>query len=218
MSALQSIIAAFSEEQVERLTGLSKTQLRYWDKTGFFAPKFAEEDRRRAYSRLYSFKDVVALRTISVLRNRHDVPLQHLRKVAEKLSHLKDDLWIKTKLYVLGRKVIFHEPGTNLPREVVSGQYVIGVLLKTIVSDTQKDVEKMHRRDPAKVGQIERSRFVNHNAWVIGGTRIPTAAIRRFKEAGYTNAQIRKEYPDLKPRDIAAALLHEEQEKESTAA
>jgi DNA-binding transcriptional MerR regulator len=218
MSALQSIIAAFSEEQVERLTGLTKAQLRYWDRTGFFAPKFAEDDRRRAYSRLYSFKDIVALRAISILRNKHDVPLQHLRKVAEKLSHLKDDLWIKTKLYVLNRKVIFHEPGTNLPREVVSGQYVIGVLLKTIVSDMQKDVQKMHRRDPAKVGRIERSRFVNHNAWVIGGTRIPTAAIRRFKEAGYTNAEILKEYPDLKPRDIAAALLHEEQEKESTAA
>jgi DNA-binding transcriptional MerR regulator len=218
MSALHSIIAAFSEEQVERLTGLSKTQLRYWDRTGFFAPKFAEEDRRRAYSRLYSFKDVVALRTISVLRNQHDVPLQHLRKVAEKLSHLKDDLWIKTKLYVLNRKVIFHEPGTNLPREIVSGQYVIGVLLKTIVSDTQKEVEKMHRRDPSKVGRVERSRFVSHNSWVLGGTRIPTAAIRRFKEAGYTNAQILKEYPDLKPRDIAAALLHEEQLQDSSAA
>jgi DNA-binding transcriptional MerR regulator len=218
MSALQGIIAAFSEEQVERLTGLTKTQLRYWDRTGFFAPKFAEEDRRRAYSRLYSFKDVVALRTISVLRNQHDVPLQHLRKVAEKLSHLKDDLWIKTKLYVLNRKVIFHEPGTNLPREIVSGQYVIGVLLKTIVSDTQKKVEKMHRRDPSKVGRVERSRFVNHNSWVVGGTRIPTAAIRRFKEAGYSNAQILKEYPDLKPRDIAAALLHEEKLKDSSAA
>jgi DNA-binding transcriptional MerR regulator/uncharacterized protein (DUF433 family) len=218
MSALKSVITAFSEDQVERLTGLSKAQLRYWDRTEFFAPKFAEEDRHRAYSRLYSFKDVVALRTINVLRNQHNVPLQHLRKVAEKLNHLKDDLWTRTKLYVLGRKVIFHEPGTGRPREIVSGQYVIGVLLKTIVADTKKDVEKMHRRDPSKVGRIERSRFVNHNSWVIGGTRIPTAAIRRFKEAGYTNAQILKEYPDLKPRDIAAALLHEEQLKESRAA
>ena len=86
----KSIVAAFSEEQVERLTGLTKAQLRYWDKTGFFAPKFADENRRRAYSRLYSFKDVVALRTISILRNQHNVPLQHLRKVAEKLSHLKE--------------------------------------------------------------------------------------------------------------------------------
>jgi hypothetical protein len=56
--------------------------------------------------------------------------------------------WTKTKLYVLNRKVVFYEPGTGLPREVVSGQYVIGILLKTIISDTEKDVEKMQRRDP----------------------------------------------------------------------
>jgi len=209
---IRSIITAFSEEQVERLTGLTKGQLRYWDRTGFFAPKYADEDRRRAYSRLYSFKDVVALRTISVLRNQHNVPLQHLRKVAEKLSHLADALWTRTTLYVLNKKVIFQEPSTGRPQEAVSGQYVIGILLKTIVSDTKKDVEKMHRRDPKKVGQVERSRYINRNHWVVGGTRIPTVAIRRFREAGYTMAQIIAEYPDLKLRDIKAALLHEEQE------
>lgn len=212
-SSLKSIAAAFSEEQVERLTGLTKAQLRYWDKTGFFAPKFADENRRRAYSRLYSFKDVVALRTISILRNQHNVPLQHLRKVAERLSHLKENLWTKTKLFVLNKKVIFQEPGTGRPREVVSGQYVFeSILLKTIISETKKSVEKMRERDQSKIGQVERSRFISRNAWVVGGTRIPTASIRRFKEAGYTDAQILKEYPDLTPRDIAAALLHEEQE------
>src|SRR3989442_10758543 len=204
---LRDIVAAFSEEQVERLTGLTKAQLRYWDRTGFFAPKFGDKNRRRAYSRLYSFRDIVALRTISVLRNQHDVPLQHLRKVAERLSHLADELWTKTKLYVLNRKVVFHEPGTGLPREVVSGQYVIGILLKTIISDTKKDVEKMQRRDPDKIGRVERSRYINRNHWVVGGTRIPTAAIRRFREAGYTMSQIIAEYPDLKLRDIKAALL-----------
>lgn len=216
MSTLKSIISAFSEEQVSRLTGLTKGQLRYWDSTGFFAPKFAEENKRRAFSRLYSFKDIVALRTISVLRNQHNVPLQHLRKVAERLSHLADDLWTKTTLYVLNKKVIFHEPNTGKPREIVSGQYVIGLLLKTIVSDTKKDVEKMHQRDQSKIGRVERSRHVSRNAWVVGGTRIPTAAIMRFKEAGYTEAQIMKEYPGLTAKDIAAALLHEE--KESSAA
>lgn len=213
---LRNVVTAFSEEQVGRLTGLTKAQLRYWDDTNFFAPKLADKDRRRAYSRLYSFKDVVALRTLSMLRNQYEVPLQHLRKVAEKLSHLADDLWTKTTLYVLNKKVVFHEPGTGLPREVVSGQYVIGILLKTIISDLKKDVAKMHRRDPNKIGQVERSRYVNRNHWVVGGTRIPTATIRRFREAGYTMSQIIAEYPDLKVRDIKAALLHEE--KESSAA
>jgi DNA-binding transcriptional MerR regulator len=205
------IVRAFSEDSVRRLTGLTESQLRYWDKTGFFAPEYTDPDRVGAFSRLYSFRDIVALRTLSVLRNQYNVALQHLRKVADKLSHLGYDLWTRTTLYVLNRKVIFHEPGTNLPQEVVSGQYVMGLPLKTIISDTSRDVEKMRRRAPDKIGRIERSRYVNHNAWVVGGTRIPTAAIRRFKEAGYTEEQIIAEYPDLTPADIKAALLHEEQ-------
>ncbi len=205
------IIRAFSEDSVMCLTGLTRSQLRYWDKTGFFAPEYVDKDSKAAFSRLYSFRDVVALRTLSVLRNQYNVALQHLRRVADKLSHLGYDIWTKTTLYVLNRKVIFHEPGTDLPPEVVSGQYVMGLMLKTIISDTTRDVEKMRRRDPEKIGRVERSRYVNHNAWVVGGTRIPTAAIKRFKDAGYTTEQIIDEYPDLTEVDIRAALRHEGQ-------
>ena len=78
-----NLIRAFSEDHVERLTGISKGQLRYWDRTGFFVPAFAHGNRRAAFSRVYSFKDVAALRVLNVLRNQYAVPLQHLRKVAE---------------------------------------------------------------------------------------------------------------------------------------
>jgi uncharacterized protein (DUF433 family) len=211
-----TIISAFSEDHAERLTGISKAQLRYWDRTKFFVPSLAAENRRVAYSRIYSFKDLVALRTLSVLRNQYNVPLQHLRKVAGKLSHLADDLWTKTTLYVLNRKVIFQEKQGEPLREIVSGQYVIGIPLKTIIADTKKDVEKFQERPKEQIGRVVRSRYVNHNAWVIAGTRIPTAAIRRFKEAGFTVEQIIKEYPDLTPKDVRAALAHES--KASTAA
>src|SRR3954451_6469400 len=105
--------AAFSEASVEQLTGLTSGQLRYWDKTGFFAPAYAEGNRRAPYSRIYSFKDVVGLRTLGLLRRQHNVSLQHLRQVAERLSHLQDDLWARTMLYVLNRRVIVHEPGSD---------------------------------------------------------------------------------------------------------
>ena len=41
-------------------------------------PEFANGSRRQAYSRVYSFRDVVALRTLAQLR-RH-IPLQELRR------------------------------------------------------------------------------------------------------------------------------------------
>jgi len=209
LSDMDHFIAAFTEEQVERLAGLTAAQLRYWDRTGFFAPSYGDENRRVAYSRIYSFKDVVGLRTLGLLRRQHNVPLQHLRRVAQELSHLADQLWSKTTLFVLNRRVIIEEPGSGRFREAVSGQYVIGIPLKRIMADTKKDAEKLLRRPRDKIGKIERSRYIGHNAPVIAGTRIPTRAVQEFSEAGYTIEQIIAEYPNLTRRDVEAALRHE---------
>jgi uncharacterized protein (DUF433 family) len=210
VSEIGNVITAFSEANVERLTGLTSAQLRYWDKTGFFAPSYAEEDRRTQFSRIYSFKDLVGLRTLGLLRRQHNVSLQHLRQVAEKLSHLRDDHWTKTTLYVLNRRVIVHEPRSGRLREAVNGQYVLGISLKKIVADTKRDAERLLRRPDAKIGKVEQSRRVLRNAPVIAGTRIPTAATRRYKEAGFTVEQIIAEYPDLTRDDVEAALKYEE--------
>ncbi len=210
VSEIGNVIAAFSEASVERLTGLTSAQLRYWDKTGFFAPADANEDRRTPFSRIYSFKDVVGLRTLALLRRQHNVSLQHLRQVAEKLSHLQDDLWTRTTLFVLNRRVIVHEPGSGRLREAVSGQYVLGIPLKKIIADTKRDTERLLKRPDAKIGKVEQSRRVLRNAPVIAGTRIPTAAIKRYKEAGFSVEQIIAEYPDLTPNDVEAALKYEE--------
>jgi len=209
MKAPGNVIRAFSEEHVERMTGLSKGQLRYWDRTGFFSPEYADDDRWRPYSRIYSFRNVVGLRTLGILRRVHKVPLQHLRQVAEKLSHLRDNLWTRAVLYVHNRRVVLHEEGTERLQDVVSGQYVIGLALKTVMSDVEAEARKLRDRETAKVGQLARNRHVAHNAWVIAGTRVPVRAIKRFHDAGYSVVEILKEYPDLTERDIAAALAHE---------
>ncbi len=203
-----NIVSAFSEENVGRLTGVSKRQLRYWDRTGFFTPAFPSEDRRVPFSRVYSFKDVLSLRTLNVLRNQYSVPLQHLRKVAEKLAHLSDAKWTATTLYVLSKKVVFVEPGTKALQEIVSGQYVIGIPLKTVVSDTRKDVEKLQKREESDVGKVERRRNVARNHPVMAGTRIPVSAVQRMAEDGLTARQIVAEYPSLTLDDVKAALLY----------
>ena len=210
MSDLDSVITAFSGEQVERLTGLSKARLLYWDRTGFFAPAYADEDRRSPYSRIYSFRDVVGLRTLYRLTEEFGCSLRHLRKVAAKLSHLSNDLWSSQVLYVLNKKVVFDETGTGRLREALSDQYVNGLGLGEVISEMRQAVDNLRKRRADQIGQITRSRFVNHNAAVIAGTRIPVSAIRDFANAGYTPQQIMKEYPDLTERDIEAALKHRE--------
>jgi len=205
-SGLSSAIAAFGEEHVMELTGLSKRQLRYWARTGFFASSFGKGDTDEARTRIYAFRDVAALRTIAVLRNEYKVSLQHLREVAEKLAHLGDRRWTATTLQVQNKKVVFEEPETRRPREVVSGQYVLGIKLADIISDLHRDAETLRRRRESDIGRIARRRSIAHNAAVFSGTRIHVDSVRRLHADGYTHEQILAEYPDLTKADIAAAL------------
>ena len=204
-----AIITAFSEDQVERLTGISQRQLRYWDQTDFFKPSLASDNRREAFSRVYSFKDVASLRVLAALRKQHDVSLQHLRKVAKELPQMSDAKWTSTQLFVLDKRVVFVEPGSKQYREIVSKQYVMGPSLAVAIADTKKAIEKLRQRHADDIGQITKARNVSHNAWVIAGTRIPVTAIKRFAEDGYSVDAILKEYPTLTEADIEAALAHE---------
>lgn len=206
---ISSVVAAFSEEQIERMTGLTKGRLRYWARTDFFKPSFIEDDPRLAFSRFYSFKDVVALRTLEMLRVQNSVPLQHLRKVAAKLSHLKDDLWTKTTLYVVNKEVVFVNPLTGKPEGALNGQYLLGIPLKRVIEDTSAEIISISQRRKDTIGKIDRTRNVIRNAWVVSGTRIPVSAIRRLREDGFADDDIIAEYPDLTYDDIKAALAHE---------
>jgi DNA-binding transcriptional MerR regulator len=210
MLDIGNVLAAFSEEHVSRVTGLSIGRLRYWAKTGFFRPSFVEDDPRRPYSRFYSFKQVVALRALEMLRVQNGVPLQHLRRVAEKLSHLEDDLWTKTSLFVANRKVVFSDPITGKPQEVVSGQFVMEYPLIKIVEATSESIEAIGARSPDQLGKVVKMRGVNRSAWTISGTRVPIASVRRLHEDGYSVDQIISEYPDLTDADVRAALSHGE--------
>lgn len=204
----RNVIAAFSEEHAERLTGITKSQLRYWDRIGFYVPAYAEGNRRIPFSRIYSFQDIVALRVLDSLRNVNNVPLGHLRKVSERLSQYGIDRWTGVQLWALNRKVIWQGPNDEKPQEVISGQYVMPVVLKAIIADTERLVAAMNTRDEKLHGMIEKSRFVSHNAAVLAGTRIPVNAIKRFAEAGYNVAEILKEYPDLTTKDVEAAIAY----------
>lgn len=219
MGKLDNVFAAFSEEQTERLTGIRRTQLRYWDRTDFYRPSFADANRRAAYSRVYSFKDIVALRVLNVLRNQYKISLQHLRDVSEKLGRLESDpdRWLETKLYPLNGQVVWHEPGSQRPQAVASGQYVVPVVLSEIVQATKNDISSLKTpRDKSKVGHVEKSKYVVRNALVLAGTRIPVGAIKRFSEAGYSTKRILLEYPDITAEDIRAALSY--REKKASAA
>lgn len=207
-------LMAFTAEHVCRLTGLSARQLRYWDRTDFFSPTLLDEYRRRPFSRIYSFRDVVGLRAIVILRNQHRVPLQELRRVGAWLSERHDQPWSSLRFALKGRKVVFHDPEADAAVEPRgAGQEVLPVALEPIASEMQREADRLRERPPEQIGQIRKNRYVVHNAWVLAGTRIPTSAIWNYHEAGYSAEAILEEYPRLTSDDVRAAVDFEERRR-----
>lgn len=206
MSEADNIVGAFSEEQAARLSGVSLNQLRRWDADEFFCPSFSDA-KGVPFGRIYSFRDIVSLRVLNDLRNRKKISLAHLRDVSRGLSHLGDEKWTATTLYVLGRRVVFDDPRTKLRQEIVSGQRVFDIPLRVVISSTRRAVQELNERND-RVGQVVRARFIAQNEPVIAGTRVSVTAIREFADAGYSAARIIKEYPVLTEADIAAALAY----------
>jgi DNA-binding transcriptional MerR regulator len=201
MSASE-VIRAFSAEHMAIITGLSARQIRYWDQTDFFTPSFVLSSAGDVI-RMYSFRDAVSLRTLAVLKARHNVSLQHLRKIAKKLSEYSDAPFAELKLYVHDRKVYFDEPETGRTRGVLSAQYELLPIID-VMNDVKRAVADLATRRECDYGRSARRRNISHNAEVIAGTRIPVRAIRHFLEDGFTFDAILREYPTLTREDVQA--------------
>lgn len=202
-----SEVAAFTADHVCHLTGLTKRQLGYWDKTGFFSPALASDFGGRPFGRVYSFRDVVGLRTIAVLRER--LALQELRRVGAWLRQHSDTPWSSLRLGLAGKRVTFQDSG-GVDREAGTGeQAVFSVALEPIANEMRRAADRLRDRRRDQVGRIEKHRYVVHNRMVVAGTRISTAAIWNFHRAGFSARAIIQEFPRLKAADVRAAIAFE---------
>lgn len=202
-----TVIAGFTEDQAHRLTGVSLRQLRYWAKDGFFVPSLDMSTSGFAKLRLYSFRDLACLRVVSSLRNESKVPLQQLRQLKAKLAHLGEDLWSKTTLDVLNRRVVLSNPETGEPEDALTGQGVLRIPLVAVSDDMHTAIRALRTRATDTHGRIDAKRGGARNP-VIAGTRVPVRAVQDLAQAGFSAGQIVAQYPSLTEADVAAALEH----------
>lgn len=80
-------IEGFPTTQVERLTGIGAKTLHFWDRTGFLSPSILQAHGTGS-RRIYSFRDLVALRVAAELRDA-GISLQSLRKVVSGLREIR---------------------------------------------------------------------------------------------------------------------------------
>lgn len=205
---MTEVIGAFSEEQAAQLANVSRHQLREWDRRGLLKPSYGTPEPHVPYGRIYSFRDLVSARVLGQLR-KHGVSFKHLAEVHKKLSALSEAPWASTVLWVCGREVVVAPPGAKYRQKLLSGQEVFDIPLKIAISGVRDDIAKLNEREGSKVGKIDRERYVAQGQYVVKGTRIPVRLIASFAKAGYSVDQIIREYPELRPADVMAALRFE---------
>lgn len=203
------LLSAFAESHVVAITGLSRNQLRAWDREGLVQPDFASEDRRDAYSRVYSFQDLVGLKTIAVLQKQFKISTRKLKTVARSLVARGFSEWYRLKLYVVKGEVHFVNPDGDAVEGVETGQFAMLPIID-VINDVTEKVEELKHRSPDDIGRFQKSRHVLRNAQVVRGTRIPVRSIQSFARAGYSADDILREYPSLSLEDIERALSSEE--------
>jgi uncharacterized protein (DUF433 family) len=203
-------LGLYSGKQVCRLARISVTQLRYWYRTRVFQPETIDGETG-AFRRVYSFRDVVGLRTISTLRNQHHVKLDDLREVERRLKATPEAAWSDLVFY-LGRdgKIYFDDPrsGKRVALHPV-GQVSLFPMV-AVIRSVERQLALLNRRTKRQIGKIEQNRNVMRAASVIAGTRVPTSAIYDLHRSGFTFARIISEYPRLKEKDVRAAIRFEE--------
>lgn len=176
-------------------------RLTRWDRESFFSPEYAdEEDRGNPYSRVYSFMDLVGLRTLAILADTYHISLSELRKTYPELAKSMKHPWAEKPLAVWKRKVVWDID--SLPRDR-HGQ-IVGrhIELSSITSEVAQKADELRNRHRDQIGATERHKFVAHNALVVAGTRIPVTAVESFVRAGYSDEAILSEYPTLAKFDI----------------
>jgi DNA-binding transcriptional MerR regulator len=85
----EEAVDAFTSHQASRLTGCTPRQLRYWDQIGLVSPSIQRTGGRSGVPRLYSFRDLVALRVVRSLLDG-GMSLQRVRRAFEYLRRNAD--------------------------------------------------------------------------------------------------------------------------------
>src|SRR4051794_16303819 len=78
-------LEGFTAHQASRFTGCTPRQLRYWDQIGLVRPSLQQTGGRPGVPRMYSFRDLVALRVVKSLLDG-GMSLQRVRRAWDYLN------------------------------------------------------------------------------------------------------------------------------------
>ncbi len=143
----------FTAQQASRLTGCTAHQLRYWDRVGLVEPSIQGTGGRPGKRRLYSFRDLVALRVVKSLLD-NGMSVQRVRRAWDYLRRTADmDKHLAEVQLVTDGQTIFRiaQDDEELLDALRQGQLAFFLAINEITQAVQEDVTKF---------ELDRDRFL----------------------------------------------------------
>jgi len=146
-------VDGYTAQQATRLTGCTPHQLRYWDKVALVQPSIQQTGGRPGRRRLYSFRDLVALRVVrSLLDNGMSIQRvrrawDYLRRTADMDAHLAD-----VRLVTDGQTIFAVATDEDeLLDALRQGQLAFFIAINEITQTVEDDITKF---------ELDRDRFL----------------------------------------------------------
>ena len=135
---------AFTAQQACQFTGCTPHQLRYWDRVDLLRPSIQRTGGRPGRRRLYSFRDLVALRVVkSLLDNGMSVQRvrrawEYLRRTGDMEQHLSE-----IKLVTDGQSIFrVASDDAELVDALREGQLAFFVAINEITMEVEEDISR----------------------------------------------------------------------------
>jgi DNA-binding transcriptional MerR regulator len=147
-------VDGFTAQQATKLTACTPHQLRYWDKVALIQPSMQQTGGRPGRRRLYSFRDLVALRVVrSLLDNGMSIQRvrrawDYLRRTADMDAHLAE-VRLVTDGYSIFAVATDEDELLDALRQ---GQLAFFVAIDQITRTVEDDVTKF---------ELDRDRFLD---------------------------------------------------------
>lgn len=207
---------AYPADRAAALSGVPKSTVHYWAREEILVPSVSRERVK-----LWSYSDLLGLRTIAWLRatkpapDGHDVPataMKAVRNALRALAELDLELWTDDRSPNVGvdraGKIVLDPSGqaSELGGQEVLDAELLDVLRPFEIGETQRGPDLVAPRPRLRIvpGKLAGAPHVHR-------TRIGTEALAALHRRRLTTAKIMRLYPVIQAADVEQALDLESQ-------
>lgn len=206
-------VGLYLHSQAARMTQTTSRKLSYWAETQLVTPQV---HRRNGGPSIFSYTDLLAIRTLERLRNS-GLPLQRMRKAVRYFYDFlgRKSEWWNLKMVVDNRDLLTIIPRDQSPsgrEEAViasrGGQKVLEVIFADLVNDLLAGGKL--ERFPEVKEYVTIDAKIQGGAPVIKNTRIKTTVLYMWHQYGLTTKQIADMYDGMDEESVTAAIEYEQ--------